>query len=549
VTRSIMATNGRIGQPIASSSTSARAPRPLRPPPPPYPLTCFTPSQSIPRLPLLRPGTSQSDSFAEESKDGTFLESLKDAFKQNRMVAAVKIDARDSAVMQDSPALKSSVLRVPKVRPFAIDPDDKSRRLLLFNEQDLDRLPEETQAFIKEKQLPVTTTQVEVDWEYWTVEEILSSLLPEGMSEGTPTAFTSTGHIAHLNLRDEYLPYRYIIGQIMLEKNRSIRTVVNKLDSIDTQFRFFKMEKLAGAEEYEVTVSESNCTFTFDFRTVYWNSRLHTEHERLVSSFEPYEVVSDVMAGVGPFAIPAAKKGVYVLANDLNPASYESMLLNSKNNKVQDKLRCYCEDGRHYIRESIQRCWTQPWNGVPTTEEARKADLAAATPKGRAQQRRDRENGIKKVEIQRGPPRRLISHFVMNLPGSALEFLDAFPGAYKVIPESEMDSEMKKEGVQFPMVHVHCFTKNLDHPHEDICERANQRLGLNGDDRLVPPPSPALSETNGSTSAAHDLPSLKNLNIDQPATPDLKLHYVRSVAPNKDMYCLSFRLNKRILYA
>jgi hypothetical protein len=45
---------------------------------------------------------------------------------------------------------------------------------------------------------------------------------------------------------------------------------------------------------------------------VYWNSRLETEHKRLVSSFQPGEVVADIMAGIGPFAVPAGKHGCKV---------------------------------------------------------------------------------------------------------------------------------------------------------------------------------------------------------------------------------------------
>jgi len=74
--------------------------------------------------------------------------------------------------------------------------------------------------------------------------------------------------------------------------------------------------------------------FTFDFTKVYWNSRLHTEHDRLVQLFSPDDIIADVFAGVGPFALPAAKKGCGVLANDLNPESYKWLLRNIENNKV-----------------------------------------------------------------------------------------------------------------------------------------------------------------------------------------------------------------------
>ena len=68
---------------------------------------------------------------------------------------------------------------------------------------------------------------------------------------------------------------------------------------------------------------------------MYLNSRLGTEHERLVNLFTPEDLVADVFAGVGPFAIPAAKRGSGVLANDLNPESYKYLAINIEGNKVR----------------------------------------------------------------------------------------------------------------------------------------------------------------------------------------------------------------------
>src|SRR5690242_18314861 len=87
-----------------------------------------------------------------------------------------------------------------------------------------------------------------------------------------------------------------------------------------------------------VEVSEADCDFKFDYSKVYWNTRLQTEHKRLVDLFNPGEVVCDVMAGIGPFAVPAGKKGVFVWANDLNPESYEAMKWAINKNKVSQLL-------------------------------------------------------------------------------------------------------------------------------------------------------------------------------------------------------------------
>ena len=76
--------------------------------------------------------------------------------------------------------------------------------------------------------------------------------------------------------------------------------------------------------------------YRFNFAEVYWNTRLSTEHLRLVDLFEPGELIVDAFAGVGPFGLPAARKGCFVLASDLNPASARALAANVKLNKVRD---------------------------------------------------------------------------------------------------------------------------------------------------------------------------------------------------------------------
>ena len=49
---------------------------------------------------------------------------------------------------------------------------------------------------------------------------------------------------------------------------------------------------------------------------MYWNSRLETEHKRLVDGFTGGQTVVDIMAGIGPFAIPAAQRGCTVELRD-----------------------------------------------------------------------------------------------------------------------------------------------------------------------------------------------------------------------------------------
>lgn len=262
----------------------------------------------------------------------------------------------------------------------------------------------------------------------------------------------------------------FLSGQVLLDKNTpQIKTVVNKTNTIDETFRFFKMEILAGEDNMKATVKEDGCIFEFDFSKVYWNSRLQTEHKRLVESFSETDIICDMFAGVGPFAIPAAKKGCYVHANDLNPNSYEALVKNAKLNKVQKNIKAYNMDGRVFVKKMV-----------------------------------------KSLVDKSGFGNEMFNHVVMNLPASAVQFLDVFKGLFSDYKDRFTVDDSSRSHLILPIVHCYCFSKS-EAPEQDAQSQAEMILGIK----------------MGS---------------------DCKVHYVRDVAPKKAMLCVSFRLPASIAF-
>lgn len=406
---------------------------------------------------------------------------VRDHLRQTLNVTALRIlDPSKIKTLRD--ALSPWLLKVPRTRsvvedeeenkekdaaataeaeePLPDNPKKKRAKLspnkLLLLDETISKadIPQPIDKLVKENQVQVTNYTVRFDYEYWTAEQSLSAILPEGIV--VPSSFETIGHIGHMNLRDEHHPYRFIIGRVVLDKSPALQTVVNKTDKIDDEYRFFKMEVLAGKNNLIAEVKENNCVFRFDFSKVYWNSKLHNLHNKVVQEFSPNEVVCDMFGGVGPFAIPAAKKKCIVHSNDLNPMSYQALLGNIQLNKVTDFVKAYNMDARDFMRHIIA--------------------ISLPTPK--------------------------VDHVVMNLPALSIEFLDVFRGLY-----SKVDILAT---INIPKIHCMCFSSELDTYEIDIIKRATTALGA----------------------------PIKNY----------KIHYVRSVAPNKDMFYLCFKLPRDIAF-
>lgn len=429
-------------------------------------------------------------------------------------------------IAQFNKECKKDILQLRSIN-HVIKTADGGRAVLLRHDLDTNKeivsqLTPRGQEMLTQAAAEVSVIQKDLDYDFWRADEIFYSVLPHTEKDEVPSGFSMVGHVAHLNLRSEWTNYDKLIGQVILDKNPRVKTVVNKVDSIDTKFRTFKMDLLAGEDNTIVEQHESGCRFQFDFAKVYWNSRLHTEHDRLVSLFrgeassrerklqerakrENHEkstetapvldsvtAVCDVFAGVGPFAVPSGRTSLFCMANDLNPYSYESLVHNVKLNKVQEYVQCFNLDGAEYVQKSM-KLLNEYRAEHPTINPVQVRKRKAGQP-------------VQKQDIPNH-----YSHYVMNLPDSAIEFLWSFKGLYKDVGVSE--------DTPLPTVHVHCFHKyeGEEPTREESKAALLERVYKQIDVRLDP--------------------------------KEVGLHWVRRVSPKKDMFCISFELPKEVAWA
>ena len=480
----------------------------------------------------------------------------KSRFVESVTTVALKIAARKCGAFQAHFRARPHLLYSRPRIGTIIDGPTKDEKYLLLSVKSFDELatsvPIETLEFIQKEGGQAVLFTFQLDYDYFTLDYILRKLLPENIQ--VPAGFETIGHIAHLNMAEEQRPYGPIIARVILDKNAHIHTVVNKVGAIASEFRVFQMEVLGGVDSFWTEVKEHGCTFQFDFSKVYWNSRLSTEHARLIDLFRRKELVVDAMCGIGPFVVPGAKKLGYqkdflqgqpaILANDLNPDSYAALCSNLDRNKVASLVSCHNMDGRAFLWEVL-----------------RKKQLEAGPYQG-----------------QRA------AHVLMNLPAIAIEFLDAFIGLYA--PDPSVSPDLLTSLLNHPpLVHVYCFSREIDNPLIDLVPRVEKALG----GRKMPKPvlvkeqlAPQVNikkekkekkaqqsakhkkeqangrqqaESSSSSSSLVELSSTSSSSsssspaVGIPPLGESHIRFVRNVAPNKDMFCISFHIPVDVLTA
>lgn len=122
----------------------------------------------------------------------------------------------------------------------------------------------------------------------------------------------------------------------ILAERPSVHTALIAESAVEGEFRTKRFRVLAGEKTTATTHTEYGRIFRIDLEKAYFSARLASERQQIVAMMHEGEVVLDMFAGVGPFAIMLAAKAKTVWACDLNPGAISLLIQNIAANRVSN---------------------------------------------------------------------------------------------------------------------------------------------------------------------------------------------------------------------
>jgi len=242
--------------------------------------------------------------------------------------------------------------------------------------------------------------------------EVVRRDVPERETQSTPAdvlgfepSYERLGDVVILDEDDEERAREIAAG--VVESALPVETVLNRASKVQGELRVREWDVLVGSST-ETTHREYGCEYRLDLAEVYFSPRLATERHRVTSQVESGERVFDMFAGVGPFAIPAAKRGATAVGVDLNPVAVRYMRENAERNGVADAVTAIEGDVRDVV--------ASPSVDASESDDVRDVVASQSVEASESDDVRDAVAGEYADWADR---------IVMNLPHSAEEFLDA----------------------------------------------------------------------------------------------------------------------------
>jgi len=210
-----------------------------------------------------------------------------------------------------------------------------------------------------EKTLPQFETAIhnfpEQKKRHFTPLDFLADKLPSHLLGSVPRAIDFVGDIAIVEIPPQLADHKKAIGEAILKAHKQTSTVLSKSSAVEGVYRTRDFEVIAGAEKTATVYREYGYVYHVDVAKAYFSPRLSTEHNRVASQAKDGETVVDLFAGVGPFAIPIAKKheNVRVYAVDVNPDAVALLKRNVAVNRAEKQVVPVLGDARQVVREQL----------------------------------------------------------------------------------------------------------------------------------------------------------------------------------------------------
>lgn len=185
--------------------------------------------------------------------------------------------------------------------------------------------------------------------------DFLAEKLPPSLLASVPKAIDFVGDIAIVDVPQELADHKKAIGEALLKAHKQTKTVLAKSGAVEGVYRLRAFEVIAGIKNTLTIHKEYGCVYQVDVAKAYFSPRLSSEHNRVASVVDGGETVVDLFAGVGPFAIPVAKRhrNVRVYAVDVNPDAMALLKRNVALNRVEKQVMPILGNARQVIREHL----------------------------------------------------------------------------------------------------------------------------------------------------------------------------------------------------
>ena len=186
------------------------------------------------------------------------------------------------------------------------------------------------------------------------------------------TALDILGEIAIIEIPKVLEKKARIIGNAVLKANPQLRAVFKKASPVKGEFRIRALKRIAGKGGTLITYRENSCIFKFDAEKVFYTPRLSSERMRVAKQVKPREVILDMFAGIGPFAILIVKthpeiKQIYAIDSNADAINY--LLESASMNKVPHKIIAYTGDARIVIGAYLKGVADRIIMNLPMTDE------------------------------------------------------------------------------------------------------------------------------------------------------------------------------------